>query len=256
MAGLRRFVEIIRLFDEAKSDWTVQEIAEALKVPTSTVYRTVRELVREGFLDPSSDARYRLGPAFVEFDRQVRLTDPLIVIGTPFLDDLVGSTPIPCIAMLARLYGDRVVCVASSRTPGSDIETSYQRGRPMPLLRGATSKAILAQLPVRRLRKLLDTVPADQPTAPPGEFRHELIAVRRKGFSITRGEVDKNLVGFAVPIASERSATVASISQIVRASDLDEEIERRVLRILVAIGALLTDRLESGKTAASAAPIA
>ena len=81
MAGLKRFVGVLRLFGEAKSEWTVPDMAEALGLPASTVYRTVRELLAEGFLDPAPEARYRLGAAFVEFDRLVRLTDPLARLG-------------------------------------------------------------------------------------------------------------------------------------------------------------------------------
>lgn len=33
-----------------------------------------------------------------------------------------------------------------------------------------------------------------------GKFRDELLAIRRRGYSITRGEVDKQVVGIAAPV--------------------------------------------------------
>ena len=37
MAGLGRFLSVLTLFDESRSNWTVQELADAVEAPTSTV---------------------------------------------------------------------------------------------------------------------------------------------------------------------------------------------------------------------------
>jgi DNA-binding IclR family transcriptional regulator len=63
MSGLGRYVKVLRLFGEPKSNWTMPEISAVLGVPTSTIYRTVRELVAENLLEPATDAHYRLGSA-------------------------------------------------------------------------------------------------------------------------------------------------------------------------------------------------
>jgi DNA-binding IclR family transcriptional regulator len=245
MAGLDRFVEILRLFDADKPDWTIQEIADAVSVPASTVYRTVRELVGQGFLDPSIEAHYRLGAAIIEFDRRKRISDPLIREGEPVLRDVVDASPIPCVAVLARLYGDQVICVADSRTPDIDLLSSYERGRPMPLMRGATSKTILAQLPRAKLLKVLAR--SENLGMSMDEVATELAAIRRRGYAITRGEVDKGLVGIAVPLSSPEAAINASMSLIVRAADSSEAIERRLLMTLTPAAGLLAGKLTPDK---------
>jgi hypothetical protein len=79
---------------------------------------------------------YRLGSAFVAFDRRTRLTDPLLVqIGTPMLTGIVRQANVPCVAVLSCPSGSMVICVADTRSPGSTVETSYERGRPRPLRR-------------------------------------------------------------------------------------------------------------------------
>lgn len=241
MAGLDRFVGILRLFDETKPDWTIQEMAVATDVPASTVYRTVRELVAQGFLDPSIEAHYRLGAAFIEFDRRLRISDPLIREGDPMLADVLDTTQVPCVAVLARLYRDQVICVADHRTAGSVVETSYERGRPMPLLRGATSKVILAQLPKARLAKVLKAAGDDD--APKGDRIAELTAIRRQGYAITRGEVDSGLVGIAVPVTCPEAAIHASMSLIIRAADSSESIERRLLMAISPVADMLSRKL-------------
>lgn len=244
MSGLSRFLGVLRCFDEAKSNWTVQELAEAIDVPTSTVYRTVRELVATGFLEPSTEAHYRLGAAFVEFDRRIRLTDPLVKVGGPLLRDLVAEVRVPCVAVLARLYGDRVICAADERYDGSDLPTSYERGRPMPLIRGATSKTILAQLPGRRLKQLLggETAAAGAPALE--DLRAELAAIRKKGHCVTRGEVDRGLAGIAVPVCNAELAISASLSLVLRAGSCDVNTERRLILLLVSASGMLTQALK------------
>jgi len=252
MSGLDRFVRVLRLFGEARPEWTVQEMAEALDAPASTVYRTVRDLVDADLLEPASEAQYRLGAAFIEFERLIRLTDPLVRAGTPLLRDLSLQVGMNCAVFLARLYGDTVMCVADDRPADGAVETSYERGRPMPLTRGATSKAILAQLPTRRLNKILAQRAGDtDPFAVPAEeFRAQLATARKRGYCVTRGEVDKGLVGIAVPISVPDRGINASLTLVVEAASLDDRTERRLVMLMISTAGLLTDaleRIESGR---------
>jgi DNA-binding IclR family transcriptional regulator len=245
MAGLSRYVSVMRLFDEEHTEWTVSEMAAALDVPASTVYRTVREMVAMEFLEPANEARYRLGSCFIEFDRLVRVTDPLYRVGTALLRDVVIQARVPCVAVLARLYDDRVMCIADYKSTDDGVYTSYERGRPRPLTRGATSKVILAQLPPRRLTKLLDNLPTDAAPVPKStsKFRDELAAIRKRGYSVTRGEVDKKVVGIAAPIGVSERALLGSLSLVVPANIVDETLERRLVLLVVSSATLLTAEL-------------
>jgi len=146
------------------------------------------------------------------------------------------------VALLARLYGDRVMCAADAKQADVSIKTSYERGRPMPLTRGATSKAILSQLPSRRLGKLLDK---SKITTDKDSFITELTAVRRRGFCVTRGEVDKGLVGIAVPVSCPGQAIAASLSLVIADRDYTATTERRIVMLLIASADLLRHRIES-----------
>lgn len=246
MSGLARYSSILRLFTPEDPSWTVPQMSAALGTPTSTVYRTVRELAGEGFLEASVDAHYRLGSAFVEFDRMMRLTDPLVRTGAPLLRDLVHEVRLPCTCVLARLYGDRVISTADERTPGAKIPTSYERGRPMPLIRGATSKAILANLPTRRLKNLLQSEgAADASEEAVSALKKELLSIRKRGYSVTRGEVDPSLIGIAAPIANRDLAISASISVILEASSSTPSAEQRLILLVVSSAKMIVDELEA-----------
>lgn len=245
MSGIDRYINVLDLFTTEKSMWTAQAVASALNVPTSTTYRTMRELARVNMLEPATEGHYRLGSAFIEFDRRTRLTDPLVQVGEPMLTDIVHHATIPCVAVLARLYGNTVMCIADSRSAGTAVQTSYERGRPRPLTRGATSKVILAQLTTRRLNKLLVTA---NPSPPPPSlsdeaFRDELALIRKNGYCVARGEVDEGRVGIAVPISIQEQALIASLSLVIDAASSNESLERRLVLLLVSSAALLQEQL-------------
>jgi DNA-binding IclR family transcriptional regulator len=245
MSGIDRYINVLDLFTTEKSMWTAQEVASALNVPTSTTYRTMRELARVSMLEPAMEGYYRLGSAFIEFDRRTRLTDPLVLVGEPMLTDIAHHANIPCVAVLARLYGNTVMCIADTRSAGSAVQTSYERGRPRPLMRGATSKVILAQLTMRRLNKLLATADSagQHASSPDAAFRNELALIRKNGYCVARGEVDEGRVGIAVPISIPEQALIASLSLVIDAASSNESIERRLVLLLVSSTALLKEQL-------------
>ena len=253
MSGLTRFTAVLRLFNEKKSAWTVHEISEALGIPVSTAYRTVRDLVGASFLEASTEAEYRLGAAFMEFDLLTRLTDPAVRAGRPVLHDVVMQARIPCVGLLSRLYNETVMCIADEAAGGAGFRTSYERGRPMPLTRGATSRAILAQLPPRRLGKLLEqSSPADRKQAELAtNSREALLQVRKRGYCISRGEIDRGLVGIAAPLVVPESGLLGSLSLVVEAKGLDDATERRLVLLTVSAASLLTEELREGFRAPS-----
>jgi DNA-binding IclR family transcriptional regulator len=215
-------------------------MASALSVPASTVYRTVQDMVSANFLEPGSDAQYRLGASFIELDRLIRITDPLYRVGTPWLRDMAIQARVPCVAMLARLYNDTVMCVSQASTANGEVPTSYERGLPRPLTRGATSKVILAQLPSRRLRRLLTSAPSGGTL---DEMRQELSRIRKQGYCITRGEVDPGLVGIAAPVILADRSSLGSISLAVRAQDVDAQQEERLALLVESTAKMLMQEL-------------
>lgn len=244
MAGFDRYNSILTLFSERRSSWTVAEIEDALGTPASTVYRIMRELVAAGFIESAAGSHFRLGPAFVEFDRTINKTDPLIRSGVAFLDALANQNPIPSATVLARLYGDKVMCVADSRSLSFKSNTSYQRGRPMPITRSATSRVILAQISGSRRDRLLATAQGGG-VNDKEKLKTELAAIRRSGMSTTRGEVDKGLMGCAVPVRNRALGIEASLSSIFNEADFLPEHEPKIFANLSTFAKLIENHMQS-----------
>ena len=118
--------------------------------------------------------------------------------------DLATYAPPGSVVLLCRPVGDRVLCIHQATTIGTPPAVSYERGRPMPLLYGATSKILLAYYAPRRLKTLFDTHAREIEHAGLGAtleaFRAKMVEWRKAGSLVTRGEVDAGSVGIAAPI--------------------------------------------------------
>ena len=101
------------------------------------------------------------------------------------------------------------MCVHRERSHGSVFSAvGYERGRPMPIDRGAASKAILAHLGARELRAIKHSSGATT-------LRNELRAIAAQGFSVTHGEVTPGVLGIAVPIFGSNRTLEGSLGLIV-----------------------------------------
>jgi len=231
---------ILRLFTPERPQWTADETAAALGFSRSTAYRQLGALVKSGLLETLEHASaYVLGPAIIELDRNIRLSDPLLRAATPAMRRLAEEAPISCTVLLCRLYRDRVMCIGQEERPGETVAVSYERGRLMPLSRGAPSRTILAQLPPRRLAPLMTTIEAENAAGFDADaFRRQLREIRKEACCITRGEVDDGVVGIAVPLAMPQRATAASLG-IACFGAPDEATLARVRALLAAAAATI-----------------
>lgn len=223
MATIDRALGILRLFTVEAPEWTVEAAARELGLSQSTAYQYFRSLVDAGLLSTYRTGVYVIGPAIIELDRQTRSTDPLIQAAHPEMDALAASlTGEDDVVLLCRLYKLTVMCV-DQRAPITPLETvSYERGRPMPLDRGAASKVILAHLPPRVLRRYFDQNHDDGSQQAWADFRRPLRTIRRAGLCITHGELDEGRVGLSSPIFASDGDIVGSIGLVLSERSLDD----------------------------------
>jgi DNA-binding IclR family transcriptional regulator len=209
--SITRVLGILDLFTPDTPVWTVDALVEHLSLGRATIYRYVKALCDAGFLVPVAGAGYVLGPRFIEFDRSIRLADPLLQIVPPVmaeLRDVVNGGQLLC-----AFYGLRVLSVLQDKTD-PNITMSMERGRPFPLFQGSPSRVILAHLPTYQLRNLALNHRAAIAAAGMGEnwaeFRDGLRAIRRTGYLVA-SDIDKALVGISAPIFHAPGAVAASL---------------------------------------------
>lgn len=218
-----RVLAVLNLFTVEKPEWTVEEAAKEIGASVSTAYRYFRDLSKVGLVDSSPSGKYVLGPAIIENDRKIRLTDPLIKVGRPAMQRLVTRSGSTGVALLCRIYRNRVMCTHQEAEVIPENTVGYERGRPMPMFRGASSKVIFANLPSRTARWFFDEYHDEIAAGGLGSdwetIKLNLRRIRRAGLHITRGEVDSGRVGIAAPVFGPDRNVIGSITMAIPDSE-------------------------------------
>lgn len=239
-----RVLGLIDLFTVEAPVWTVDEMARQEGVARATVYRYVKSLVDAGFLAPmGGEAGYTLGPRFVEIDRQIRISDPLIRVARPVMNALMhrgADTQILC-----RFYGERVMTIYELQTV-PEVWASFDRGNPFPLFRGAPSKCILAHLSTAQQQRLFLKHASQISTAGLGanwpDFRARLKDIHRCGYAAA-SDINPAVLGVAAPIFSAPGVVSATIC-LVRLKEQVNELEvKRLGQLATEAAAAISGRL-------------
>jgi DNA-binding IclR family transcriptional regulator len=211
MSSLARMLSILDLFGAESPVLSAEEIIATRKTSRPTGYRYVRELVASGLL-VRADGGYSLGPRIIELDWLIRRHDPVLTRSRDVVRDLVSRSG--CGVTQMGIYGDRIVTIHHERGPEA-LEIGFDRGRPMPLFRGAPSRAIVAFLPRARLQRLFerhrDELSAEQKKRGFERFYDEMQAVRREGYALSLGELDADKVGLAAPVFRRERVVAGSL---------------------------------------------
>jgi len=238
MTTTAKVLQVLQLFKGRKQLRAI-DVVDALAVSTATAYRYIADLEEAGLIERASINEYVLGPTIVELDRQIRENDPLLAAASEIMKTLserTGGT-----ALLSRLHSRKVVCVHQVRGRFSPPHVSYERGRAMPLYRGATSKIILAHLDADTLRALTKGDSADLRKAGlPSSFDalSELLAtLRAEKVCATVGEVDRGAMGWACALHQGKhllgslSVVMSRTAPIANPKGIADQLLRAALRI-------------------------
>ena len=128
-----RLLSVLGLFTVEQPQWTVDDAAKQLGVSGPTAYRYFKRLTGAGLISPVSGASYTLGPAIIQMDRQIQVSDPMLRAARGVMHTLIPRAGEGSALLLCRLFHDRVMCVHQVLGRGPQEPVSYERGRLMPL---------------------------------------------------------------------------------------------------------------------------
>ncbi len=213
MNSLERMLRILDLFTEERLAWTSEQMISELGYSRPTLYRYLKSLRDKGLLTSDSAGNYTLGPKVVEMDYVLRRSDCVAIQSRPILDALVAKHS--GTAFVARWYRTQILCVeCASSLPLP--RSSYPRGRPMPIGRGAASRAILAFLPSRQAERVIQEQMPEFRAVGFGdtvdEVKKGLARIRRAGIAFAQAEVTPKVAGFSAPLFDGSAAPIGSLS--------------------------------------------
>ncbi len=229
-----RLLRVLDVFTIERPRWSTESLSETLGYALPTSYRYLRDLTDAGFVQRIAGGRYSLGYRIIAMDHIVRHSDPILQIAVPVLREL--ATRVRCDAMLSTLYGQEIWTTHHEVGGARPVADADVRGRRRPLFRGASSKAILANIPTARLRVLYETDPAEAQAAGLGDswkkFRANMSLIRKRGYQISRGEIRPETNSVAVAICSPDRSEVRAI-QLVATAEHFALLDKAVLSQLV-----------------------
>lgn len=201
MTSLRKMLNVLEMFSSTSMILDIDTIAQSLQLSRPTAYRYIKELCDSGLLT-KKEGHYTLGPKIPELDWLIREHDPLIYSSRKIMSDLAELTGLS--VFICVFYNDQTIKVhLGAATSATDTSTSsLERGRPLPLFKGAPSKAIVSFLKGRQLRKFFDESIDNnlEYNCTWKEFSQETKLIRKDGYCFTSDELGIGFEGIAAPI--------------------------------------------------------
>ncbi|MPZ60838.1 MAG: helix-turn-helix domain-containing protein [Propionibacteriales bacterium] len=209
-ASADRVADVLLLFAQADRPLGVSQVARSLSLSKAVVHRILQSLMSRSLIQVvTSDSTYILGPAAATLSAKAWSQLDLRSVAAPILrklrDDTRETTTLSVLMGHQRIYLDQFESL-------QEVKMIVELGPRFPLHSGASSRAILANLPqtfvddaVRELRELKPDVDVD-------DYLHQLEEVRSKGYAVSRNERGTGASSIAAPYFDGAGNVLGSIS--------------------------------------------
>lgn len=194
LSSLDRGLQVLA-FIQDRGQVDVAEIVAHLGLPSSSAYRYVRKLKRDGFV---VEVGSRLQPGTRLAEQAADHSTHLVDYARPVLGRLRQATGLTA-ALSVRVH-TAALCLDSRRSgPGS---VAFHPGEVHTLHSGASATPLLAMAPPAVQQQVLQA-PLHRHTAAapdPAGLRRELTLIRRRGYHVTRGWLTPGMSAVGVPV--------------------------------------------------------
>lgn len=225
-----RTVELLELL-AARGDRParLQELADELGVPRSSMYALLQTLISRGWVRTDiTGSLYGIGIHALLTGTGYLDSDPRVRLVRPYLDeasDALGET-----IHMGRLDGRDVVYLAT-RESHEYLRTISRVGRRLPAHAGALGKALLAERPDDRLPREPYAALTPNTRTTRASLAADLTEVRERGYAIDREEGVPGIVGFGFALRYDSPAQDA-ISCSVPVVRLTPGHEERIVAVM------------------------
>lgn len=198
---LDRGIRVLETLAEEGEPLTIDQLAAAIGVHRSIVYRILRTLEEHRLVSRGPGGLCRLGVGLATLARGV--ARDVHSAALPELASVANEVGMTCFIVVPD--GDECVTLASVEPRHSVAAVAQRPGTRHPLTHGAPGLALLA---------------GGSPQ--PGE-RPDITEARRRGYARTHGEVIPGLSAIGVPIRRGLRGSVAAIAVVFVGDDVDDQ---------------------------------
>lgn len=217
-------MSVLDLFTFVRRDLGVIEAAQLLGKPKSTMSRWLSAMEEAGFLVRDEvTSRYRISMRLAALGEVARQTTTLQREARPILEWLAAVTGET--SNLGVLDGSEAVNVEGAVSPRPIMHAGWV-GRRLPLHVSASGKALMAW---RSEEDILRILPQPLERFTPytitdiDEFLEDLAITRERGYAITWGEMESDLVAIGAPVRDHIGAIVGAVGIAAPISRVDRE---------------------------------
>lgn len=211
ISRLDRVTRILESLMDQSQPQSLTRIAEATRIPKSSVQRTLAEMARFGWLDRLGND-YEIGGFLRKVAARTSQDDLLIEIAQPHIVDLFGS--VRETVTLARIIDSEAICLWTI-TDYRHCACELKLGLRFPLHCTGLGKALLAHATDAQISSVVSLgLPRTTPsTISRADFLYrELEGIRDNGLALDREENKKGVACMAAPILDPRGTAIAAIS--------------------------------------------
>ena len=245
---LRKALQLFNWMIDARPEGTgVREMAQILRLPVSTVHRTLGLLEKEGYVqaDPGT-GRYRLGLEFFRMAHRAAARFPVTAVALPIIRELVAKCQETVRLSLYDAQRQEMVFVAGVDSPHT-VRYVEEPNKWVPVYAGATGWAILAFLTAEERRRIYQRgglAPITERTiTDPASLELALEEVRKRGYAITRGQRTPGTVGLAAPIWGSNGRPMGGLVINIPEQRFDSSGEPALAKLLTDHGHRITVQL-------------
>jgi len=208
--SVQRAAALLEAIADSAEPQTAPDLAERCGLNRSTAWRILTTLEEEGLVDrDAATNRYSVGHAIARLADAG--ADSLPRLARPHLEDLARRTGETVSLAVPR----RLQLVYVDQVQAPHVMAPDWLGRAVPLHATSTGKALLAWLPPEELDAAIAQPLArftERTITDPAQLRDELDRVRRRGYAVSRGELEAGLWGASAPLRDRRGRAIAVVS--------------------------------------------
>jgi IclR family acetate operon transcriptional repressor len=236
-----RVLDVLDLFLEDGSGYTLTDVSERLAIPKSTAHGILHAMSRRGYLtlDPATN-RYTISLGFVGRTRATPAVEVLRQRARRSLTRLVatlGET-----AKLIAYEGTNSVAI-DFVDGGGPLKYSVRLGQRWPLHATGGGKLYLAQYDDETVREMLGELGleriTDETIVDVEALLSEIADVRATGWARQREEIHDGISGFAAPVRDQGGRLLAALVVMGPTARIDEKADT-IVDVLVAEAAALS----------------
>ena len=229
--SLDRGLSVLKAFTEERPSLKLSEIARLTSMNPTAVQRFTDTLLQLGYLHRGRNREFMLGPKVLELGFAFLNGSRLRRLGKVHIAEF--SEKYNCTTNLEVLDGDEIVFLYRHEAQRF-LKYNLQAGSRLPSYCTATGKVLLAALPDKALKKVLERIsqkmePLTRYTLTDAEALWEdLLKTRERGYSISDREMSIALYSLGVPVLNQEPQVVAAVNLSLSADEEQAKREKAV----------------------------